>query len=304
MEDIVCKSDDNRQNGVRIRLSVDIKRFRYSDGSEALREIKFEVRAKDFIGILGANGSGKTTLLKVMDGLMKDYRGSVLLDGTEVRRLSPKDIYRKVGLIFQNPDDQLFAPTVFEDVAFGPINMGVGQEQVVHRVKRALRSVDLEQAAEKSIHNLSFGQKKRVCIAGLLAMGHEILLLDEPTAGLDPMGEYKMMGLLTRLNEQQGVTIVMATHSVDLVPLFLDRLYILSKGRVARGGSPIEVFTAPEEMVQVKLRLPHIAELIHRLKHEDGLPFERIPLTVGEARKSLLALVSPTTLTSKNQGRG
>ncbi len=148
--------------------------------------------------------------------------------------------------------------------------------------------------AKKSIHHLSFGQKKRICIAGLLAMGHEILLLDEPTAGLDPMGEYKMMDLLTKLNREQGVTVVMATHSVDLVPLFLDRLYILSKGRIVRSGSPAEVFTAPEEMAQVKLRLPQIAELIYRLKNEDGVHFEKIPLTVGEARREIIRTMKDT----------
>ena len=119
-------------------------------------------------------------------------------------------------------------------------------------------------------------------------MGQEILLLDEPTAGLDPMGEYKMMNLLMKLNKENNVTIVMATHSVDIVPLFLDRLYILSKGKIVRGGSPESVFTAPEEMTQVKLRLPHIAELIYRLKHEDLLPFNKIPLTIGEARREMI----------------
>ena len=119
-------------------------------------------------------------------------------------------------------------------------------------------------------------------------MGHEILLLDEPTAGLDPMGEYRMMEILTRLNKEQGVTIVMATHSVDLVPIFLHRLHILSRGRLIRGGTPEEVFTAPEELQQVKLRLPHIAELIYKLKHEEGLPFRRIPLTIGEARREIV----------------
>ena len=125
-------------------------------------------------------------------------------------------------------------------------------------------------------------------------MGHEILLLDEPTAGLDPMGEYRMMELLTRLNRDQGVTIVMATHSVDLVPLFLHRLHILSKGRIVRGGTPEEVFTAPAELEQVKLRLPQIAELIHRLKHEDRLPFGRVPLTIGEARREIVEMLQKT----------
>jgi cobalt/nickel transport system ATP-binding protein len=134
---------------------------------------------------------------------------------------------------------------------------------------------------------LSFGQKKRACIAGLLAMGHEILLLDEPTAGLDPRGEYRMMELMTRLNRDEGVTIVMATHNVDLVPLFLHRLHILNRGRIVCAGPPEEVFTTPAEMEKNKLRLPHIAELAYRLKHEDEIPFGRIPLTIGEARREI-----------------
>jgi cobalt/nickel transport system ATP-binding protein len=271
-----------------VRLAVSLESFSYADGTQALQNIALELHRGGFIGILGSNGSGKTTLLKVMDGLVREYRGTVLLDGKEIRKLSPKEIYAKVGLVFQNPDEQLFAPTVSEDVAFGPVNMGFGADEVARRVNSALKAVEMEGLARKSIHHLSFGQKKRICIAGLLAMGHEILLLDEPTAGLDPMGEYKMMDLLTKLNQEQGVAIVMATHSVDLVPLFLNRLYILSKGRIVRGGPPAEVFTAPDDMAQVKLRLPHIAELIYRLKNEDGMLFDKIPLTVGEARREII----------------
>ena len=278
-----------------IRISVKIDSFKYPDGTAALSDIRMEVKKGEFTGILGSNGSGKTTLLKVMDGLIREYSGNVLLDGQDIRKLSPRDIYRKVGLVFQNPDDQLFAHTVFDDVAFGPRNMGFAEPEVAERVQGALHSVDMEGYAEKSIHHLSFGQKKRICIAGLLAMGHEILLLDEPTAGLDPMGEYRMMKLLTRLNRENDVTIVMATHSVDLVPLFLHRLHILSKGTIVRGGTPEEVFTAPQEMADVKLRLPQIAELIYRLKHEDKMSFERIPLTIGEARREILEIMQKVT---------
>ena len=274
-----------------IRLSVHIDSFKYPDGTVALSDIRLDVARGEFCGILGANGSGKTTLLRIMDGLIKEYAGKVLLDGEDVKKLHPRDIYRKVGLVFQNPDDQLFAQTVFEDVAFGPRNMGFAEDEVRRRVESALASVEMVELSGKNIHNLSFGQKKRACIAGLLAMGHEVLLLDEPTAGLDPMGEYRMMELLTRLNRDQGVTIVMATHSVDLVPLFLHRLHILSRGRLVRGGTPEEVFTAPAEMESVKLRLPRIAELIHRLKHDDNLPFGRIPLTIGEARREIVAML-------------
>lgn len=295
MEDVkrTKKTEEGLQDGKHeIRLSVRINSFQYPDGTRALSGINIEIKRGAFVGILGSNGSGKTTLLKVMDGLVKDFDGIVFLDRADTRRLSPREIYRKVGLVFQNPDDQLFAPTVFEDVAFGPINMGFPEDEVSRRVKNALKDVEMEGNAKKSIHNLSFGQRKRICIAGLLAMGHEILLLDEPTAGLDPMGEYKMMNLLTNLNSKKGVTIVMATHSVDLVPLFLHRLYILSKGRIMRGGAPEDVFTAPEEMEHIKLRLPHIAELIYRLKHEDNIPFKKVPLTIGEARRAITNAVS------------
>ena len=274
-----------------VRLALDIRSFKYPDSTVALSDIQVSIKRGEFTGMLGSNGSGKTTLLKIMDGLFKDFDGSVLLDNVEIRRLSPRDIYRKVGLVFQNPDEQLFAPTVFEDVAFGPSNMGFSEEETSVRVLGALRDVDMEQFARKSIHNLSFGQKKRICIAGLLAMGHEILLMDEPTAGLDPMGEYRMMKLLTELNRKKGVTIVMATHSVDLVPVFLDNLYILSRGKIVRGGSPEEVFTAPKDMEQVKLRLPHIADMIYKLKHEDKIGFGKIPLTVGEARREILKIM-------------
>lgn len=262
--------------------------YRYPDGTHALSDIDLDIKRGEFIGLLGANGSGKTTLLKAMDKLLKGVEGDVYLCGVDMKTLSPKEIYKKVGLVFQNPDDQLFAPTLFEDVAFGPTNMGLGTKEVKRRVAEALQEVELTGLEQKSVHNLSYGQRKRACIAGLLSMGHDILLLDEPTAGLDPMGEYKMMNLLQKLNKENGVTVIMATHSVDLVPVFLDRLFILSRGRIKRGGTPEEVFNAPEEMSDIKLRLPHIAELIYKLKHQDKMPFDRIPLTIGEARREII----------------
>ena len=270
------------------RLSARIDSFRYPDGTTALSNIGLDVSHGEFCAILGSNGSGKTTLLRLLDGIARDYSGTVLLDGEDIRKLTPRQIYGKVGLVFQNPDDQLFAHSVFEDVAFGPRNMGLGENEVKERVNKALDAVEMSEAAGKDIHNLSYGQKKRVCIAGLLAMGHEILLMDEPTAGLDPMGEYRMMELLTSLNKESQVTIVMATHSVDLVPVFLSRLHILSRGKLVRSGTPEEVFNACEDLASVKLRLPYIAELIHRLKTGDSMPFKRLPLTVGEARREIL----------------
>lgn len=273
-----------------VRLEAHISQFRYPDGTLALSDIHIQIRRGEFAGILGSNGSGKTTLLKTLDGLIKDVRGNIYLDGKEIKNLSPKEIYSKVGLIFQNPNDQLFAPTVFEDVAFGPTNMGFNQDEIDRRVRGALKDVDMQEFSKKSIHHLSFGQKKRICIAGLLAMGHEILLLDEPTAGLDAEGEYKMMNLLMKLNREKNVTILMATHSIDLIPLFLQRLYILNQGSIVRSGAPEDIFNTPEEMTNVKLRLPQVSELIYRLKHEEQFPIDKIPLTIGEAKRAMTGL--------------
>lgn len=277
------------------RLELIDAGYRYHEGEFSLRGISLAVSRGEFAGILGSNGSGKTTMLNLMDGMLKGYEGSVRLDGTEISRLTPREIYSRVGLVFQNPDSQLFGGTVEEDVAFGPLNMGIPEPEIRERIRYALDATDMSEHARSRIAHLSFGQKKRICIAGLLAMGHEVLLLDEPTAGLDPMGEYRMMELLMGLNKDKGVTVIMASHSVDLVPLFLNRLYILSKGRLTRSGTPEEVFNAPEEMREVKLRLPHVAELIWRLREEDGIKFKKLPLTVGEARRMLLRRLDGTT---------
>lgn len=272
------------------RLSVQIDSFKYPDGTVALSDVGFEVKKGEFLGILGANGSGKTTLLKVMDGLMKDFKGTFRLDGSDIRKLSSKEIYKKVGLIFQNPDDQLFATTVFEDVAFGPANMGFSDSEVISRVENALKAVDMHGYAQKSIHNLSLGQKKRICLAGLLAMGHEILLLDEPTASLDPMGISSIMHLLKELNSKNKVTMVMSTHSVDLVPLFIDRVIILNKGKIVKEGFPEDCFADTATIRDASLRLPQIGHLFEILKKRDRLDFKGLPLTIGEAREQLRSL--------------
>lgn len=280
-----CRNGDFMDNEIRISLSG--VSYKYPDDTAALLGINLEVKKGEFIGILGANGSGKTTLLKAIDGLLKEIEGSVTLDGAGIKKLTPKQIYRKVGLVFQNPDDQLFAPTLFEDISFGPVNMGLDRKDVQAHVAQALEDTGLSGLEKKSIHNLSFGQRKRACIAGLLAMGHEILLLDEPTAGLDPMGEHDMMGLLMRLNKEKSVTIVMATHSIDLVPLFIDRIVVLNKGKITAEGLPEKVFSETEIIRLAKLRLPRIGHLFEILKKKDLFDIAQIPLTIGEARKQI-----------------
>lgn len=264
--------------------------FSYPDGTSALERIDLSVKRGEFVGILGANGSGKTTLLKVLNGLLKPTRGDIYLAGENLRSIDKSELFTKACTVFQNPDNQLFSPTVSQDIAFGPINMGLTKEEVKKRVLDSLALVEMSMFHDKAIHNLSYGQKKRICLAGVLAMRPEIIFLDEPTASLDPIGVSTIMHLLKKLNKE-GMTMIMATHSVDLVPLFLDRVVILNDGKIIREGLPEKVFSDPEIIRFAKLRLPQIGHLFEILKKKDGLDVEQLPLTIGEARKEIKNLL-------------
>ncbi|MCS7200057.1 MAG: energy-coupling factor ABC transporter ATP-binding protein [Caldimicrobium sp.] len=261
-----------------IRLLISIEKFTFEEGDFSLKEIHFTVRSGEGIALLGVNGAGKTTLLKLIDGLYKNYQGEIRLDGREIRTLKPREIYSKMGLLFQNPEEQLFAERVFEDVAFGPRNMGWREEKVREAVKRALLLVGLEGYDDKKIFNLSFGQKKRVALAGLLAMGQEILLLDEPTLGLDPIVERNFIELLNNL-KKEGKTIIVATHNVDLVPYFADRVVILSAGRLVLQGPTKEILTSLSKMTNYNLRPPLVSLPFYSVKNN----LSEIPLTPEEA---------------------
>lgn len=257
--------------------------FSYPDGTGALAGINFHARKGEFIGILGGNGCGKTTFLKILNGLLKPTTGDVYLEETNFKSLEKNKLFSRVCTLFQNPDDQLFSPTVIEDIAFGPKNMQLSKQEVEERIHRALENVGMTAFAHKSIHALSYGQKKRVCLAGVLAMGPEVILLDEPTASLDPMGVSAIMHLLRDLNREHGMTLVMSTHSVDLVPLFIDRAVILNQGKVVKEGSPQEVFADTETLRSAHLRLTQIGHLFEIMKKKNLLDTGRIPLTIGEA---------------------
>ncbi|MHB1377637.1 MAG: energy-coupling factor ABC transporter ATP-binding protein [Candidatus Humimicrobiaceae bacterium] len=276
--------------------------FSYPDGTKVLEEINFSVKKGEFVGILGANGSGKTTLLRVLNGLLKPTQGNVYLVDENLKSIDINKLFTKACTVFQDPDDQLFSPTVSQDIAFGPTNMGFSKEEVKRRVCNALALVEMSDFGEKAIHNLSYGQKKRICLAGVLAMEPEIIFLDEPTASLDPMGASMIMHLLRRLNKE-GATMVMATHSVDLVPLFLDRVVILSKGKIIREGLPEKVFSDPEMIRLAKLRLPQVGHLFEILKKKDKFELNNLPLTIGEARREILKLVSLSNLAKSNFGK-
>lgn len=261
--------------------------FTYPDGTLALRDINLSVKRGEFLGILGGNGCGKTTLLKILNGLLKASEGEVYLDGENIKSMHKDALFKRACTCFQNPDDQLFSPTVGEDISFGPVNMGLTKNEVLARVESALGAVEMLEFTDKPIHNLSFGQKKRVCLAGVLAMGPQVMLLDEPTSCLDPKGVNSIMRLLRKLNEQDGITMVMSTHSVDLVPLFIDRVVILNRGEILLDGNPEEVFSQPGIIRSAKLRLPRIGHLFEILKKRDGFDIKGLPLTIGQAREEL-----------------
>lgn len=265
--------------------------FAYSHGTLVLNDINLSIEKGEFIGILGANGCGKTTLLKQINRLLKPIQGAIFFKGVKAISINKEEFFAAINMVFQNPDDQLFADTVANDIAFGPTNMGLSKEAVKKKVKEALNQVGMREFSERPIHTLSLGEKKRICLAGVLAMGPEVLLLDEPTSSLDPMGVSSIMHLLRKINQEEGKTLIMATHCVDLVPLFVDRVFIMSKGRIIRGGRPEVIFSESEMVRGAKLRLPRIAHLIEILRKEDNLKIDHLPLTIGEARRELVKLI-------------
>lgn len=261
----------------------------YEDGFHALTDIDFYADKGEFVALLASNGSGKTTLLKVLAGLLPVQKGFVSIDGRDIRKMKGLDLYSRIGILLQNPKDQLFGATVFEDVAFGPRNQGLSDAEVRLRVQEALDLVGASAFVDRAIHHLSFGEQKRVALAGLLAMKPSILLLDEVTAGLDPAGETHIVQILKRLSHEQKMTVVFATHSVDLLPLIADRIYVLNRGRVITCETPEQLFDDQEKLKQVGLRLPYISSLFHALRAHDGLPIRELPLTVQAAREEVLA---------------
>jgi len=264
--------------------------YQYPDGTSALENVNFRAPKGKIVALLGPNGAGKSTLFLHFNGILQPSAGKILVDDQPLSydKKALMRIRQKVGIVFQNPDDQLFAPTVLEDVAFGPFNMGLNQDEVEKRVKEALTRVGMEGYEKKPPHHLSGGQKKRVAIAGILAMRPEIMVLDEPTSGLDPKGASQILRILYQLN-QEGMSIVISTHDVDLVPLYASQVYIISDGRIIKEGNPPEVFGDVKTIRGANLRLPRIAHLMEILQKEDDLPFEKpYPLTIGEARKKIL----------------
>jgi len=248
--------------------------------------ISLTVKRGEFVTLLGHNGSGKSTLAKHFNGLLLPCGGRIFIENFDTMdETKTLDIRRKVGLILQNPDNQIVAGIVEEDVAFGPENLGVPQKEIRERVDEALKLVDMYDYRLHAPHKLSGGQKQRVAIAGILAMKPDCIVLDEPTAMLDPRGRREVLSALTRLNKENSITIVLITHYMDEA-VMADRVIVMNDGGILAEGTPNEVFSDIELLKKHGLDVPQPAELIYKLRQK-GVPVETIPLTEEECLKVL-----------------
>ena len=276
-------------------LEVKDLTYIYSAGTpfehKALDNISFCVERGEFIGIIGHTGSGKSTLMQQLNGLLKPTSGTVLLDGQDIwsdKKLTRQARFR-VGLVFQYPEYQLFEETVYKDIAFGPKNMGLSPEEIDRRVREAAGFVGLSQEQlEVSPFDLSGGQKRRVAIAGVIAMEPEVLILDEPTAGLDPVGRAEILGNIQAYRKAKNATIMMVSHSMEDVARLTDRLLVMNGSRLAMDAPPSRVFTHAEELVDMGLSIPQVTQVFLELK-KLGLDVKNV-YTIDQAVAELLRL--------------
>ena len=255
-------------------LEVKNVNYIYSIGTpfehQALQDISFRVERGEFIGIIGHTGSGKSTLMQQLNGLLKPTSGQILLDGVDIwsDKKTTRQARFRVGLVFQYPEYQLFEETVYKDIAFGPKNMGLSAEEVDRRVREAAGFVGLtEEQLQVSPFDLSGGQKRRVAIAGVIAMEPEVLILDEPTAGLDPIGRAGILANIEAYRKAKNATVMMVSHSMEDVARLTDRLLVLSGSRLAMDGAPSEVFTHAQELVDMGLSIPQVTQVFLHLRN-------------------------------------
>lgn len=268
----------------------------YGEGTpfrrSAVENLSLDIYRGEFLGLIGHTGSGKSTLIQHLNGLLKPTGGRVLLDGEDIWA-DPKKIRSvrfRVGLVFQYPEYQLFEADIFTDVCFGPKNLGLPQEEVEKRARHALKLVGMDEKFYKqSPFELSGGQKRRVAIAGVLAMRPEMMILDEPTAGLDPQGRDEILGQIERLNREHGLTILVVSHSMEDMARYVDRIMVMNDGVKMFDDTPKEVFRHYKELEAIGLAAPQITYVVQGLR-ERGIPIDDAITTVEEAREAILAL--------------
>ncbi|MDD6610886.1 MAG: energy-coupling factor transporter ATPase [Clostridiales bacterium] len=267
----------------------------YSKGTpfeqKALDHVTLQVMQGEFIAIIGHTGSGKSTLIQHLNGLLKPTGGQVFFHGQDIfaKSTNLRNIRFHIGLVFQYPEYQLFEETVEQDIAYGPMNMGLEHDEITRRVQDALEAVGLPQdISDKSPFELSGGQKRRVALAGVIAMQPEILILDEPTAGLDPAGREEMFDLIRDLHEKRGTTVILVTHSMEDAARVASRLVVMKHGKIFMTGTPAEVFSRAEELEQSGLTVPQVTRIMLELQKR-GLPVKANCFTIEQAMVQLLA---------------
>ncbi len=260
---------------------------------QALWDINLEIADGEFVGLIGHTGSGKSTLIQHLNGLIKPMQGKVVVDEFDLTDKSTnwRQLRQKVGMVFQYPEHQLFGETVYEDVAFGPKNLGISEAEIEQRVIDALKMVDLDYDSlkERSPFELSGGQKRRIAIAGVLAMRPRILILDEPTAGLDPRGRDEILDQVKRLHTEWDLTVILVIHSMEDIARLATRLIVLEKGRVALDGTPYEVFANAEELSRMGLGVPQVTALMSELSKR-GLAVKKEVMTIEDAEQEILKI--------------
>lgn len=262
--------------------------FTYPDGTEALKNINIQINKGEKIAIMGPNGAGKSTLFSHFNGLSEPASGHVEIDGEKIvfKREELLKVRQKVGIVFQDPNDQLFAPTVREDVAFGPMNLGLDYDEVKRRISESLEMVGMSGFEDKTPHHLSGGQQKRVAIAGIIAMKPEIMILDEPTAGLDPEGVDKVLNILNKLNSK-GISIVISSHDIEMVNQFANKIYVLYDGEIIASGDKHQIFSDKKLLKKAHLKSPITTEILYKLK-ENGLNVDTEKSGINETVEEIL----------------
>lgn len=258
----------------------------------ALKDVTLQIPDGEFIGLIGHTGSGKSTLVQHLNGLLKPTSGEILYNGRDIfdSDFDKKELRSKVGLVFQYPEHQLFEVDVFSDVCFGPKNLGLPRKEVELRAYTALKQVGLEdEYFYQSPFDLSGGQKRRVAIAGVLAMKPDMLVLDEPTAGLDPKGRDEILDQIAKLRQETGMTIVLVSHSMEDVAKYVDRIIVMNQGSVLYDDVPREVFRHYRELEEIGLAAPQVTYIMHRLK-EKGYDVDVDAITIEEAKQAILRL--------------
>lgn len=263
--------------------------YQYPDGTQALTDVNIDIEKGSCTAILGGNGSGKSTMFLHCNGILKPTKGKVIFDGKEVnyKKKSLLDLRRDVGIVFQNSDEQLFSSSVKNDILFGMKNLKLPEDEIEKRFQEVAKRTGVVDFLHKPTHALSFGQKKRVAIAGVLAMRPSVIILDEPTAGLDPQGTSEILSLIDEIKKDLGITIIISTHDIDLVPLYCDKAVIFNSGKIVYRGVLDYLWNNPKILRENHLRLPRLAHLMEILSKKDNWNIETNGATISDVRKIL-----------------